>query len=164
METHFLLGHAPMEEREAMMISPLRLAFVGDAVHALLVRTGLVFAGGKVGAMHRDAVQSVNAAAQADALGRIAGQLSETEASIVRRGRNAHAKHQAPRRARLSDYKQSTGLEALFGFLYLTGQYGRLQALYLAMQAAPEALADETSKTGETAPGEMENDGDGVSK
>lgn len=129
----FLMGHAPLTEREALMLSPLRLAYVGDAVHDLFVRTTLIFGGGKAGAMHRDAIKNVNAAAQAHALSLIAGMLTETEADVVRRGRNAHANHNAPRRATLADYKQSTGLEALLGFLYLTGREDRLRQLYAAM-------------------------------
>lgn len=120
------------------MLNPLRLAYAGDAVHDLLVRTSLVLQGGKAGAMHKDAIRSVNAAAQAQALARIASMLTETEADIVRRGRNAHANHGIPKRARPADYKQATGLEALLGFLYLTGQQERLLAVYQAMQDAQE--------------------------
>lgn len=134
----FLMGHDTLTEREALMLSPIRLAYIGDAVHDLLVRTQLVFAGGKAGAMHRDATRHVNAAAQAQALAKIAGELSETEADVVRRGRNAHANHNVPRRANPAEYKQATGLEALFGFLYLTGRMERLCALYEAMNKPQE--------------------------
>jgi len=130
----FLRGHAPLSEREAMMLSPIRLAYVGDAIYDLLVRTALVFGGGKVGAMHRDAVRSVNAAAQAAALRQVLNMLTETEKDIVRRGRNAHARHAAPKRADPADYSQATGFEALLGFLYLTGRVDRLIALYGAMR------------------------------
>lgn len=142
MENTLFAEHAPMTEREALMLSPLRLAYIGDAVHDLFVRTALVFQGGKAGAMHRDAIQNVNARAQAQALARIAGQLTETEADVVRRGRNAHAHHGVPKRADPADYKHATGLEALLGFLYLTGRMERLRALYAAMQeemVCPEA-------------------------
>lgn len=138
MNDTFLLGHAPLDDRAARMLSPLRLAYIGDAVHDLFVRTELVFLGGKAGAMHKDAVRNVNAAAQAEALARIAGMLTEDEADIVRRGRNAHAHHNVPRRANPADYKQATGLEALLGFLYLTGRMERLCELYAAMQAIQE--------------------------
>ena len=93
MPGEFSWGQPPLTEREAMMLSPIRLAYVGDAVYDLLVRTALVFAGGKAGAMHKDAIRSVNAAAQAQALRRVLGMLTEAEADIVRRGRNAHAHH-----------------------------------------------------------------------
>lgn len=139
MEGFFLQGRAPMTEREAMMLSPLRLAYIGDAVHDLFVRTALVYEGGKAGAMHRDAIERVNAAAQAQALARIADRLTEDEADIVRRGRNAHAHHGVPRRANPADYKQATGLEALLGFLYLTGRGERLAELYAGMQEVDHA-------------------------
>ncbi len=129
----FLLGHAPLSEREAMMLHPVRLAYVGDAVHSLLVRTALVYGGDKAHGMHRDAIKSVNAAAQARALARVQALLTEPEADVVRRGRNAHARHAAPRHADPADYAQATALEALFGFLYLTGRMERLCELYAVM-------------------------------
>lgn len=135
----FLRGHAPLTEREALMLSPLRLAYIGDAVHDLFVRTALIFHGGKAGAMHRDAVRSVNAAAQAGTLARVSGTLTETEADVVRRGRNAHAKHGIPRRANPADYKQATGWEALLGFLYLTGQTDRLLTILNAAEEVEHA-------------------------
>lgn len=138
MTDSFFLSHQQMTEREALMLSPLRLAYVGDAVHSLFVRTQLVYAGGKAGAMHRDTVGHVNAAAQAQALEKIKEQLSETEADVVRRGRNAHAHHTVPKRANPADYKHATGLEALFGFLFLTGRMERLCELYSAMNGLEE--------------------------
>lgn len=129
----FLLDQGALTERQALMLSPLRLAYVGDAVYDLYVRTRLVFTGAKAGAMHRDAVRHVNAAAQARALGRVAHLLTETEADVVRRGRNAHAHHGVPKRADPADYKQSTGLEALLGFLFLTDRTQRLGELVSIM-------------------------------
>lgn len=132
-------GHSAMTEREALMLSPLRLAYIGDAVYDLLVRTALIYRGGKAGAMHKDAVRYVNATAQAQALSRVMDILTETEMDVVRRGRNAHAHHGVPKRADAADYKRATGLEALFGFLYLSGQQERLQTLYAAMRSTEEA-------------------------
>lgn len=134
----FFLDGPPLTEREVLMLSPLRLAYIGDAVYDLLVRTWLIHSGAKAGAMHRDAIQKVNAAAQARALRRVAGQLTQTEEDVVRRGRNAHANHGIPRRASPADYKQATGLEALLGFLYLTGQAQRLRALLPVLLAEQE--------------------------
>lgn len=138
METTEFFDRAPLSEREAMLVSPLRLAYVGDAVHSLFVRTELVLRGGKARAMHKSAVGSVNAAAQAAALEQVESLLTQTEADIVRRGRNAHAHHAAPRSATRAEYARATGLEALFGFLYLTGQVQRLQTIYEAMRASQE--------------------------
>lgn len=128
------MGAPPMTEREALMVSPIRLAYLGDTVHDLFVRTRLARGGEHVRAMHKEAVGAVNAGAQAQALARVLPLLNETEADVVRRGRNAHARHAAPRRANPRDYAQATGLEALLGFLYITGQSERLLTLLEAMQ------------------------------
>lgn len=140
MANDFFQGREPLTEREAAMLSPLRLAYVGDAVHDLFVRTELIFNGnGKARAMHQSAVKTVNATAQAGALERVRGLLTETEADVVRRGRNAHPHHAAPRHANRAAYAQATGLEALLGFLYLTGQTQRLSELYGVMVSVREA-------------------------
>lgn len=131
-----LFGTPPLTPQEAQMISPLRLAYIGDSVHDLMVRHGLLTDGGNVRSMHREAVSAVNAGAQARALERILPELTEAEADVVRRGRNAHAHHTVPKRADPRDYALATGLEALFGFLFLTGQLTRLRGLYDAMQIA----------------------------
>lgn len=86
METTEFFGRAPLSEREAMLVSPLRLAYVGDAVHSLFVRTELVLRGGKARAMHKSAVGSVNAAAQAAALEQVESLLTQTEADIGPQG------------------------------------------------------------------------------
>ena len=120
------------------MLSPLQLAFVGDSVHALLVRTRLIGDNLRVKDMHLGATRAVNAAAQAKTLARILPLLSDEEAQIVRRGRNAHAHHAAPRHADPADYAQATGLEALAGYLYLSGQMERLRELYSLMNETNE--------------------------
>ncbi len=133
----------PLSERDTLMISPLRLAYIGDAVHDLFVRTNLLLGGSaRAGAMHREAARTVNAAAQAQALARVLPMLSETEQDVVRRGRNAHAHHGVPRRANAADYKQATGLEALLGFLYLTGQAERLAELMAVIESKEDADAE----------------------
>lgn len=138
-----ILGGVPlMSDRDARMLSPQRLAYIGDAVHDLFVRTELVLSGAKEGDMHRSAVARVRAGAQAQALARIQPLLTEEEADVVRRGRNAHAHHGAPKRTNPAEYKQATGLEALLGYLYLTGRRERLATLYDAMweeETCPEA-------------------------
>ncbi len=114
---------------KAQMLSPLQLAYVGDSVHALLVRTGLVRKNWLVRDMHRAANEAVSAVSQAKELKRLEGLPTEEEAAIVRRGRNAHPHHSAPRSASVGEYAEATGLEALLGYLYLTGQSGRLREL-----------------------------------
>ncbi|MDO5379004.1 MAG: ribonuclease III domain-containing protein [Clostridia bacterium] len=112
-------------------MNPLQMAYIGDTVHDLYVRTELIASGMGVGAMHRQAVRMVSASAQARMLAAIDGELTCEEADIVRRGRNAHPKHAAPKHADPADYAHATGLEALWGYLYVTGQTQRLNALML---------------------------------
>lgn len=114
---------------EARMLSPLQLAYVGDSVHALLVRTRLLQKNLPVKDMHRASNEAVSAVSQAKELARLLPLLSEEETAIVRRGRNAHPHHGAPKSASVGEYAEATGLEALLGYLYLTGQSGRLREL-----------------------------------
>ncbi len=129
----------PMSEAEARLMSPLRLAYMGDTVWELLIRQRLLHSGKSVRHMHQGAVSGVNAGAQAIALRRIAGALTETEMDVVHRGRNAHARHPAPRHQQQADYQAATGLEALMGYLYVTGQEERLKQLFALTQAEEDA-------------------------
>ena len=110
-------------------LNPLQMAYIGDTLHDLFVRSLLLSRPASVGAMHRQAVRMVSAPAQAAMLQAIASELTEEEADAVRRGRNAQAKHAAPRHADPADYAHATGLEALWGYLYVTGQTDRLSQL-----------------------------------
>ena len=103
-------------------LNPLQMAYLGDTLHDLYVRSMLVSRKMSVGAMHKQAVRMVSAAAQAR-------KLTEQEADITRRGRNAQAKHAAPKHADPADYAHATGLEALWGYLYVTKQTDRLDTL-----------------------------------
>ena len=118
-----------MGEMDPRTLNPLQMAYIGDTVHDLYVRSRLVARGMSVGAMHRQAVRMVSAAAQARMLEAIEDELTAAEADIARRGRNAQAKHAAPKNADPADYARATGLEALWGYLYLTGQTQRLVEL-----------------------------------
>ena len=114
------------------MLSALDLAFVGDGVYGLLVREMLAKQGSRpVGELHRMAVEYVNATAQAAAYDRIAPMLTEQEQAVFRRGRNGGA--HPPRNADPGHYAKATGLEALFGCLYLCGEQQRLRALFAAI-------------------------------
>ena len=115
-----------MGEMDPRTLNPLQMAYIGDTVHDLYVRSRLVARGMSVGAMHRQAVRMVSAAAQARMLEAIEDELTAAEADIARRGRNAQAKHAAPKNADPADYARATGLEALWGYLYLTGRTQRL--------------------------------------
>ena len=105
----------------------LELAYLGDTVYDLYVRSHLVQQGGRVGKMHRQAIRLVCAKAQAAALVRIQDDLTEEEADVVRRARNVH--QSPPKNADPADYQKATGLEALIGYLYLTGRSERLNQL-----------------------------------
>ena len=131
---------APMGAREASLKNPLTLAFVGDTVWDLLVRQRLLTSAAKVNALHKSATALVNAGAQAAALTRVEPLLTEPEQDIVRRGTNAHAKHLAPKNQNPVDYRRATGLEALIGWLYLTGQHPRVRELFEAANPADGAV------------------------
>lgn len=120
----------PMSEEAARLLSPLQLAFIGDTVWDMLVRTRLVYRGRNLRHLHQEAVAKVNAAAQAAALRRLEGATTDAEGDILRRGRNAHARHPVPKNQDPADYASATALEALVGYLYLTGQEDRLLSLF----------------------------------
>ena len=119
------------------MLSALDLAFVGDGVYGLLVREMLARDGSRpVGELHRMAVAYVNATAQAAAYDRIAPLLTEQEQAVYRRGRNGGA--HPPKNADPGPYAKATGLEALFGYLYLNGAQERTRELFEAITAGKE--------------------------
>ena len=128
-------------------LNPLQMAYVGDTVHDLYVRSMLVTRGMTVGKMHKQAVRMVSAAAQARMLEAIEPEMTEAEADIARRGRNSQAKHAAPKHADPADYAHATGLEALWGYLYLSGQTQRLDELMkLALSRTEDVWQKQSSK------------------
>ncbi len=111
-------------------LSPLVLAFVGDAIYGLLVRERLVLiANTSVGNLHRKSVKYVSAKAQAAAIDKIEKDLTEEEDRIFKRGRNASV-NSVPKNADVADYHKATGFEALFGYLYLSNQHERIAYLF----------------------------------
>ena len=111
-------------------LSPLNLAFVGDCVYEMLVRESLVCAANRpVNDLHRESVKYVSAAAQTEAFGKIEASLTEEELAVFKRGRNAKVGH-SPKSATEAQYHTATGLEALFGWLYLTEQPQRIKELF----------------------------------
>ena len=111
-------------------LSPLTLAFLGDAVFELLVRERFVSQGNApVRTLHQKAVSVVCAAAQSEAVALLEGLLTDEETEIYKRGRNANG-HHVPKNADPVEYRRATGLEALFGYLYLKGDKDRLLALF----------------------------------
>ena len=120
----------PMSEQEVNKLSMLALAHVGDAVYELLVRSMLTLRGpAQVQDLHRSTVAYVRAEAQAKAAEKILPLLSEEEAAVWRRGRNCRV-HGIPPHANPGEYHAATGLEALFGWLYLQGKEERVRALF----------------------------------
>ena len=110
-------------------LSPLTLAFVGDCVFELFVREALVCRGNcPVKKLHGAAVERVCCSAQAAGMERLMPILTEIEKEIFLRGRNAHVGH-VPKNASVAEYHAATGLEALFGYLYLQGELSRLREL-----------------------------------
>ena len=106
-------------------LSPLALAFVGDGVYSLMVRERLLCEANRpVNDLHRQSVRDVRAEAQAAAMARIMDHLTEEEEAVFKRGRNAHTARSG------ADYHRATGLEALFGYLYLDGQIDRVRELF----------------------------------
>lgn len=119
-----------MTQTVARLKSPLSLAFIGDTVWDLLVRRRLLLGSEKAGALHRRAIQMVNAGAQAQASIILEPYMTEDEREIFHRGMNAHAKHAAPKNQNPVDYSRASGLEALMGYLYLSGQMQRIAELF----------------------------------
>ena len=111
-------------------ISNLGLAHVGDGVYELMCRTYLCCQGDKtVRNLHKKSVEMVNATTQARFADKLLPHLTEEEQAYYRRGKNAHT-HAAPKAASRQDYAKATGLECLFGALYLLGQQDRLNQLF----------------------------------
>ena len=117
-------------------VSSLGLAHVGDAVYELLVRTWLCEQGKETGrGFHQAAIALVRAEAQSEGAARIRPRLTDDESAVFRRGRNAHP-HTAPSHATRAQYADATALEALFGWLYLTGRQARANELFRVIMDA----------------------------
>lgn len=115
--------------RSVRVDHPLSLAYIGDAVWELYVRYHLLACGiVKPGDLQKESIRFVSAKAQAEALKRLMPELTEKERDIVRRGRNAKSKT-TPKHADVHEYRHSTAVEALVGYLYLTDQVKRLSQI-----------------------------------
>ncbi|MBQ6031321.1 MAG: ribonuclease III [Oscillospiraceae bacterium] len=120
-------------------VSELALAHVGDAVFELLVRQELCCVkAAPMRDLHRMTVARVNAPAQAARMEKLLPLLTPEELTVYKRGRNAHT-HQAPKSASPGQYARATGLEALFGWLWLTGQIDRIAVLFAAGKEGADA-------------------------
>lgn len=137
METYF---HLQLSGRDLSGVSALGLAHIGDAVFELLVRSSLCVDGRTTAKnLHKATVAQVSAPAQARRMAAMLPLLTPEELDYYRRGRNAHV-HGVPKNATRDQYAQATGLEALFGALYLMGRTDRLNQLFVLTKEEPHAL------------------------
>ena len=120
----------PLQDGEdPALLNPRVLAYLGDTLYDLYVRTRLVqTTHAQAGRLHKQAIHYVCAAGQARALQALVDMLTEKEASVMRRGRNAKSPTM-PKHASIADYRHATAFEALLGYLYLAGEIQRAEAL-----------------------------------
>ena len=119
-----------MSDAEIGAYSTLALAHIGDGVYELMMRTALAQSGVTGAAhLHRETVHRVNAPAQSSAVEHILDHLTEHELAIYKRGRNAKV-NGIPQKAEVAEYHAATGLETLFGWLWLKGETARLVELF----------------------------------
>lgn len=118
-----------LEDTDIRTYSPLTLAYIGDAIYELVIRTILVKKGNtQVNKLHQRASKLVKASAQSEIIEKLKPYLTEEEMGIFKRGRNAKSFTMA-KNASMSDYRRATGFEALMGYLYLTEQWDRMLEL-----------------------------------
>lgn len=121
------------KEVDIRTYSPLTLAYIGDAIYDLVIRTIVVERGNRsANNLHKKTVAYVNARVQAKMIDALENELSEEELAVYHRGRNAKS-YTAAKNASIIEYRKATGLEALCGYLYLQGQQERM--LYLIREA-----------------------------
>lgn len=131
--------------QDVKLLSPLNLAYIGDGIYELIAREHIIAQGNlPVSRLHRKTVSIVCASAQSAGYEAIADRLCEEEAAVYRRGRNAGGNH-VPRNADVQEYRRATGVEALFGYLYLTDRVERARELFEIMYLLITAAENQTS-------------------
>ncbi len=123
-----------LSPEQVRALSPVALAYIGDAVYELFVRGMFLFPPKRIQVFHQQVVHQVRAEQQAEQAQRLMPLLTEAEQDLLRRGRNASSR--GPRRVDSQIYQQATGFEALVGYLYLTNP-SRLTELFSALDFAP---------------------------
>ena len=122
----YILEQFQIEEQDIRTYSPLTLAYIGDGIFDLVIRTIVVGKGNtKANELHRRTSKIVKAATQSEMVERILPHLTAEEESVYRRGRNAKSATMA-KNATMSDYRRATGFEALMGYLYLKNDFDRM--------------------------------------
>ena len=138
----------PVSKEQARMYAPLTLAYLGDGVYELLVRAHLTSRGSlPVKKLHKLAKQFVSADAQSRFCDALAEVFLPEEADIFRRGRNAKP-HTTAKNMSIADYMKATGLEAVFGYLYLIGDGTRIHFLFSKITQEMEMLQNEGASPG----------------
>ena len=126
-----------LKDRDLRTYSPLTLAYIGDGVYELVIRTILVKKGNcPVNQLHKKASSLVKAEKQSEMIGVLEREFTEEEIHVYKRGRNAKS-YTTAKNASISDYRRATGFEAVMGYLYLKGDYTRMIDL-IKMGLAPE--------------------------
>lgn len=126
-----------MKETEAKSYSPLVLAYIGDGIYDLVIRTVVVNRGNtQANKLHRKTSSLVKAAAQSAMIDELLEILTEEEKAVFKRGRNAKSATMA-KNATMADYRKATGFEALMGYLYLSNQLERM--VYLIKEGLDRA-------------------------
>ena len=136
-----------LKETDANQYSRLVLAYLGDAVYEILIRTIVVSEGNmQVNKLHKKSSALVKAAAQAEFLMAIEEDLTEEEHAVYKRGRNAKSVSPAKNQS-ITDYRRATGFEALIGHLYLSEEYERLTELVtIGLEAMEEKFDTERNE------------------
>lgn len=119
-------------EAEVRELSPLALAYIGDACFEILVRSEILDVRKNPNKLHRESIRFVRAKSQRELFEKIEENLTEEEIKIFKRGRNAKS-HTVPKSADPIDYRIATGVEALFGYLYLLKRYNRIREIFKEM-------------------------------
>ena len=120
------------KESEVRELSPLALAYIGDACFEILVRNEILDVRKNPNKLHRESIRFVRAKSQRELIEKVEYKLTEEEIKIFKRGRNAKS-HTVPKNADPIDYRMATGLEALFGYLYLLKRYDRIREIFEEM-------------------------------
>ena len=137
MENYFKMN---LSRQDINAISNLGLAHMGDCVFEILCRSYLCARGGKnVGNLHRDTINMVKATSQAAFMDKLLPHLTEDELAYYRRGKNSHV-HAVPKSCTPAEYAKATGLEALFGALYLAGETDRINELFKLVTEDPNGI------------------------
>ena len=121
-----------MKHTEPSQLSPLVLAYIGDSIYDLVIKTWVIEQGNmQVNKLNKKTSSIVKAESQSVMIGAIEPMLSEYEEAVYKRGRNAKS-YTSAKNASIGDYRRATGFEALMGYLYLSGQYERMMELVKA--------------------------------